>query len=293
MRQTYSDGSVVDWNGSESSDTPSPTIEAVSSLGGGSNSTWSYVALVIAIVALLARARRPPRRKGTRSRVSLRRALAVFSAAGVALAAPAVAHAHAALLKASPSPSVEVNRAPAAVSLTFSEAVEPRFAIVSVTNAAGQQVTSGPPHRSPANPDVLVTPLKQIPPGWYLVYWRVISVDGHPVRGAFTFAVGPNAGPPPQFPVPSLSETAATPQLLVARWLAFLTFMSAIGLFALRMFIGRSVTRVRAGIVAARGVDRILDRARRGADRDAGLPPARDRGVRACDPCGRSARSCR
>ena len=35
-------------------------------------------------------------------------------------------------------------------------------------------------------------PLKKgVPQGWYLVFWRVISVDGHPVRGAFTFAVGP------------------------------------------------------------------------------------------------------
>ena len=31
-----------------------------------------------------------------------------------------------------------------------------------------------------------------LPEGWYLVYWRAISVDGHPVQGAFTFAVGPN-----------------------------------------------------------------------------------------------------
>ena len=38
-----------------------------------------------------------------------------------------------------------------------------------------------------------------LPEGWYLVYWRAISVDGHPVQGAFTFAVGPNPGPPPQF----------------------------------------------------------------------------------------------
>jgi uncharacterized protein YcnI len=53
VRQTYSDGSVVDWNGPESSDTPSPTIEAVSSLAGSSSSTWAYVALGVAIVALL------------------------------------------------------------------------------------------------------------------------------------------------------------------------------------------------------------------------------------------------
>jgi uncharacterized protein YcnI len=54
IRQTYSDGSVVDWNGPESSDTPSATIDAVSSLGGSSSSTWAIVALVVAIVALLA-----------------------------------------------------------------------------------------------------------------------------------------------------------------------------------------------------------------------------------------------
>jgi uncharacterized protein YcnI len=54
IRQTYSDGSVVDGNGPESSDTPSATIDAVSSLGGSSSSTWAIVALVVAIVALLA-----------------------------------------------------------------------------------------------------------------------------------------------------------------------------------------------------------------------------------------------
>jgi uncharacterized protein YcnI len=54
VRQTYSDGSVVDWNGPESSDTPAPTVEAVSSLGGGGGtSTLEIVALVIAIAALV------------------------------------------------------------------------------------------------------------------------------------------------------------------------------------------------------------------------------------------------
>jgi uncharacterized protein YcnI len=60
VRQTYSNGKVVDWAGAESSDTPAPTIEAKSSLGGGGNSTLAIVAialgalaLVIAIVALV------------------------------------------------------------------------------------------------------------------------------------------------------------------------------------------------------------------------------------------------
>jgi uncharacterized protein YcnI len=52
VRQTYSDGSIVDWNGPESSDTPAPTVEARSSLGG-SSSTFAIVAIVVAGVALL------------------------------------------------------------------------------------------------------------------------------------------------------------------------------------------------------------------------------------------------
>jgi uncharacterized protein YcnI len=53
VRQTYSDGSVVDWNGPESSATPAPSIEATSSLGGGGGSTLSIIALATAAVALV------------------------------------------------------------------------------------------------------------------------------------------------------------------------------------------------------------------------------------------------
>jgi uncharacterized protein YcnI len=60
VRQTYSDGSVVDWTGPESSDTPAPTIEAKDSFGGSGTSlvTWIALALgaigvVLGIIALL------------------------------------------------------------------------------------------------------------------------------------------------------------------------------------------------------------------------------------------------
>ena len=35
VQQTYSDGSIVNWSGLESSDAPAPTVEARDSLGGG------------------------------------------------------------------------------------------------------------------------------------------------------------------------------------------------------------------------------------------------------------------
>jgi uncharacterized protein YcnI len=53
VRQTYSDGSVVDWNGPESSDTPAPSIEARSTLGGGGSSTLAIVAIAVAGAAVL------------------------------------------------------------------------------------------------------------------------------------------------------------------------------------------------------------------------------------------------
>ncbi len=52
VRQTYSDGSVVDWNGPEASDSPAATVEAVSSFGGGT-STLAIVAVVLAAAALV------------------------------------------------------------------------------------------------------------------------------------------------------------------------------------------------------------------------------------------------
>ena len=53
VRQTYSDGSVVDWSGPESSDTPAPLVESKSSLGGGGNSTLDVIALVVGGIALV------------------------------------------------------------------------------------------------------------------------------------------------------------------------------------------------------------------------------------------------
>lgn len=57
VRQTYSDGKVVDWTGAESSETPAPVVQAVDSLGGGgakkSSNTLAVIALIVGIVALL------------------------------------------------------------------------------------------------------------------------------------------------------------------------------------------------------------------------------------------------
>jgi uncharacterized protein YcnI len=55
VEQTYSDGSIVNWSGSDSSEDPAPTIEAADSLGGGSGlSVLTIIALVVGVLGLLA-----------------------------------------------------------------------------------------------------------------------------------------------------------------------------------------------------------------------------------------------
>jgi uncharacterized protein YcnI len=54
VEQTYSDGSIVDWSGPESSAAPAPTIDVASSLGGGGVSVISIIALIVGALGLLA-----------------------------------------------------------------------------------------------------------------------------------------------------------------------------------------------------------------------------------------------
>jgi uncharacterized protein YcnI len=66
--QSYSDGSVVNWSGPESSDSPAPRIDVRASVGagaGGGDSTLSIVALIIGVLGLLAAGLALADRRGT------------------------------------------------------------------------------------------------------------------------------------------------------------------------------------------------------------------------------------
>ena len=53
VRQTYSNGKVVDWTGTESSDTPAALVDGVSSLGGGGTTTLTIIALIVGAIGVL------------------------------------------------------------------------------------------------------------------------------------------------------------------------------------------------------------------------------------------------
>jgi copper resistance protein C len=118
------------------------------------------------------------------------RAVLAALVVAAALAAALPARAHAFLDHASPPVGSAVPAPPAAVTLWFTQNLEPAFSHLTVTNQAGQQVDLGNARVPPGQPAELQVGLKALPPGTYTVSWHVVSVDTHPTEGSFTFSVG-------------------------------------------------------------------------------------------------------
>jgi copper transport protein len=126
-----------------------------------------------------------------------RRVLISVVVALVALLVPAnPAAAHAALIAAAPAPGSVIGSSPTEITVVFSEHVTPVPGRVQVLAPDGERISGVPAVRGA----VLRIPVRTAgrPLGTYLVSYRVISADGHPVGGALTFSVGaPSARPTP------------------------------------------------------------------------------------------------
>ena len=217
VRQTYSDGSVVDWSGPESSDTPRRRSRRRARSAGQQLHARDHRARPRrASRSSSARHRAASRAGRPRARVRHRGGRRRSSAALRRRSRAGRRWAHAVLVQDGALGERSVNTPPTQVALTYSEAVEPRFAIVSVTDAPGARRRRGRRRARRPNPDTLVVPLKQLREGWYLVYWRVDLGRRPSGAGRVHLRRRPEPGPAPQFVIPSISETAATPGLLIA-----------------------------------------------------------------------------
>ena len=116
------------------------------------------------------------------------RKIVVLAAAACLVGQAAMAHAF--LDRASPAVGSEVSGAPAALKLSYTEAVEPLFSSVQVTDANGVREDDGKPSTEDDG-RVLSVKLKPLAPGVYSVAWHVTSVDTHKTEGHFTFTVRP------------------------------------------------------------------------------------------------------
>jgi copper transport protein len=110
---------------------------------------------------------------------------------GGASALPRGAAAHALLQSSDPAVGSTVAVAPSVVTLTFGEAPDPTLSSVTILDASGRNVASGPAAGVTGHPEQLQVPLGSLPDGVYTVAWRTVStVDGHTVAGSFGFGVG-------------------------------------------------------------------------------------------------------
>ncbi|MEX0428519.1 copper resistance protein CopC [Nocardioides sp. DS6] len=146
-------------------------------------------------------------------------AAATALAAGLVLVA-GPAEAHAVLEESSPGSGAVVQHAPATVVLRFDEPVTLLPTSLQVIGPDGRRVDDGAvDHDGDRTTTAAVGLSDATRKGTYLVSWRVVSADSHPVSGAFTFSVG-RPGEAPTAPATS-SNRGVGIGLGVGRWLGY------------------------------------------------------------------------
>ncbi len=106
------------------------------------------------------------------------------------VAAPA-ASAHAGLVSTTPAPGAVLPAgAPAEASLRFSEPVTTGLGAVKVLSGAGARADTGQVTSTDGGRVVHVALRPDLRNGTYVVVWRVVSSDSHPIAGTSTFSLG-------------------------------------------------------------------------------------------------------
>jgi len=132
---------------------------------------------------------------------------AVTAAWALAVAPPASAHAH--LTAMQPAIDATVSGPPAAVVLTFDEAVHTSFAVVTITGPDGRRCDVGTPTVVDGTVTQGVSPLPGS--GSYTVAYRVVSADGHPVSAQERFTFAPPADYRPAVATAQPATAVASP----------------------------------------------------------------------------------
>jgi copper transport protein len=122
------------------------------------------------------------------------------------LAPPRSASAHASLVGSQPAEGAVVAEAPATLMLSFNEPVSPL--VVRLIGPTGEALTAAVRAEN-STLTIVPPPLRR---GSYVLSWRVISADGHPVGGAVLFSVGA------QSLSPALAVLDTDPAVKLAIW---------------------------------------------------------------------------
>ena len=101
------------------------------------------------------------------------------------------ASAHATLERSTPSAGEQLDAVPEQILLEFSEPVEASLGAIQVYDSDRDRVDDGSVHHPEGDASAVALDLPgDLSEGSYVVTWRVISADAHPIHGAFTFQIG-------------------------------------------------------------------------------------------------------
>jgi copper transport protein len=140
------------------------------------------------------------------------------------------ASAHAALRGTDPKDGTVLKSSPRHVSLTFTESVgllDDSFRVLGPDN---QRLDVEDVQHAPEGSDTVRATLPpKLAEGTYVVAWRVVSADSHPVSGAFTFSVGKPSPTPPALDTGPVEDPATAGLYNIARYLAYLAAALLLG----------------------------------------------------------------
>jgi copper transport protein len=148
-------------------------------------------------------------------------------------ASPAAAHAE--LVTITPANGAQLTRPPPEVKMTFTESVNLIDGGIRLVDGVGATVPTPDPT---VNSRIVTWPMPaDLPEGAYVVTWRMVSADGHPVSGASSFGVGTAAPAVPGSAADAespgrvaIGSTAPWPVVIVrlAGYLAFALFAGVV-----------------------------------------------------------------
>ena len=190
------------------------------------------------------------RSRGVRPRLPALILLATFLIA-VVLGVAGPARAHATLLTSDPAQGAVLPEAPEKVRFTFSESVAGVPDGVQVFDAGGGTVPSS---AAVAEDELAVAFPDGLGEGTFIVVWRVISEDGHPVSGSLSFSVGAPSAEVAQPATGGAGPTEVPLLLKVLRWLGYVGLFVAVGLCAFAVVV---LPATELGDVAGRRVLRV------------------------------------
>ncbi len=155
--------------------------------------------------------------------------VALVAVSALVFASPAAAHAE--LVSSNPGNGERLEDAPAEIELTFTESVNLLEGGIRLLDGVGETVSTPDPVVSGRT---LTWPMPPtLDDGAYTVSWRVISSDGHPVAGAFSFGVGIDAARvSPIGGTNRVSATTAPWPVVTARLAGYLAFALLAGVVA-------------------------------------------------------------